>query len=361
MKTDELLYKLMDEMSMEESMLLDEVVLEDVTSMEMHQRKVEHNTLKRQKNLTMAKITQEQKKEQNTNIRLFSKRRIVLLVATFVLMIGMVSFAKEQDWDIQMADMLGLSEAMEELDGGYVKVGVSDTSDDITVIVSQLIGDKNCMWVQLDTDVPWTVEEGGYYLFEDSSGDCYHRSDKLLTGAQTFQSFNNDGYISFMWQFEDYSDINRATIELHINQLVEYKPLEDEEGEEVANVISEGAWELKWENYYAANTITRYPLKKVTLQDGVTAINCVIREVEVSPISIQIKGWKSPWDDISHTHNLLEAVKLKDGTVISCDSSVGGVSNFTVEAFLSKDYVPEIEMTEIEYVVIGGKDFKVAR
>lgn len=361
MKTDELLYKLMDKVSEEEVRVVDKMANFDTNLNRVHQRRIEHNTLKRQEKLIMDRIAQEQQLERKSNIRFFGKRKFVLLVATFILMIGMVGFGKEHDWDIQMADMLGFSDVMEELDGGYVKVDVSDTSDKITVTASQLIGDKNCMWVQLDTDVPWTVEEGGYYLFGDSNADCYCQSTKQLTGAQTFESFNHNGYISFMWQFEDYSDINRATIEIYASQLVEYKPLENEEDEQVTNVISDGIWELKWENCYAANTINRYPFKTVTLEDGEHELDCIIREIEISPISIQIKGWKNPLDDISHTYNLLEAVKLKDGTVIPCSSSVGGVSNFTVEAFLSKDYVPEFDMTEIEYVIIGGEDIKVAK
>ncbi len=390
MKTDALLYECIDELTREEAQLLEDMLLVKANTDERQdlncvQSREEENAWKRQENLTMDKINSEmralktQAGEENakgglradmqedvtksvSKFRLFDRRRLVLLAATFILMFGMVGFAKEHDWDIQMADMLGLTEVMEELEGGYVKVDVSDTSDNITVTASQLIGDKNCMWLQLDTDVPWTVEEGGYYFFGDSSSaECYHQQGKLLTGGQTFHSFNNGGYISFMWQFEDYSDINRATIEIRANQLVEYKPLEKEEDEQITNVISEGSWELKWENCYAANTVTKHPFKKVTLHDGNTEVDCVIHEVEVSPISIQIKGWKSPLDDEDHSYNLLEAVKLKDGTVIECSGSVGGVSNFTVEAFLSKDYAPEIDMTEIEYVVIGGEDIRIAR
>ncbi|MBO5088753.1 MAG: hypothetical protein J6C01_08760 [Lachnospiraceae bacterium] len=385
MKTDELLYEYIDELTGDETLLLDDVLLakegmDELLGVSSVPSREEKNIWKRQENLTLDKIRIEMKESkgenQDENIRrelhsdksqyivksvskrrLFGKRKAVVLVATFILMIGVVGFAKEHDWDIQMADMLGISEAMEDLDGGYVKVGVSDTADDVTITAFQLIGDKNCMWVQLDTNVPWTVGKNGYYLFGDDTMNCYHQPSRGLPGGITYSSYDNNGSVSFMLEFSDFNDINRATVDLWFSKLVMYEPMEN--GNEKETIISDGEWCLKWDNYYAANTVEKNLFKVVKLQEAGEQLTCVIREIEVSPVSIQIKGMKSPTVHTSSTFEILDSVILEDGTEIECFCTQSGISNFAVEGFVSRTDFPEIDMTQVEYIVIAGEKIKI--
>jgi len=385
MKTDELLYEYIDELTGEETVLLDDVILakeqtDEMSGVSSAPSREEENIWKRQENLILDKIRTEMKeskvenKDKNTRRelhsdksqyitkpvlkrRLFGKRKAVVLVATFILMIGMVGFAKEHDWDIQMADMLGISEAMEDLDGGYVKIGVSDTADDVTITASQLIGDKNCMWVQLDTNVPWTVGENGYYMFEDDTMNCYNQPSRGLSGGITYSSYNNNGSVSFMLEFSDFNDINRATVDLWFSKLVMYEPMEN--GNEKETIISEGEWRLKWDNYYAANTVEKNLFRFVTLKEAGEQLTCVIREIEVSPVSIQIQGMKSPTVHTTSPFEILDSVILENGTEIECFCTQCGISNFVVEGFVSRSDFPEIDMTQIEYVVIAGEKIKI--
>ncbi len=385
MKTDELLYEYIDALTGEETLLLDDVILvkerrDERLGISSVSSREEENIWKRQENLTLDKIRVEMKAS-NTEIdeesierelhldklnhiakpvsklRLLGKRKAVVLVATFILMIGMVGFAKEHDWDIQMADKLGISEAMEDLDGGYVKVGVSDTAEDVTVTATQLIGDKNCMWLQLDTTVPWTVGENGYYMFEDDTMNCYHQPSRGLSGGITYSSYDNNGSVSFMLEFSDFNDINRATVDLWFSKLVMYEPMEN--GNEKETIISEGEWRLKWDNYYAANTVEKNLFRLVTLKEAGEQLTCVIREIEVSPVSIQIKGMKSPTIHTTYPFEILDSVILEDGTEIECFCTQSGISNFVVEGFVSRADFPEIDMTQIEYVVIDGEKIKI--
>lgn len=363
MKIENLLYEIMGEITEKEAVWLENGMEEA----QKQKRQIQRKRLKVQEKLAMDKIHTEMKQtdsvdEKGSSLIHLSKKKIVLWVAVLVMMIGMVGFAKEYDWDIEMAEMLGLSGVMKELEGGYVEVDVSVTSEGVTVTASQLIGDKNNMWLQLDTNVPWNVEEGYYYMWGDNlQVKCYYR-DKELTGGQTFYSFNHNGYVSFMWHFQGYDNINRATICIQAEELLEYQPAENEKDEEICKVISEGTWKLEWENHYAPNTITRHPFKKVECKAGNEEMECIIHEVEVSPVSIKIKGWKSPTVDVFEgDFALLEAVKLKDGTVIPCESSQRGMSNFKVEEYLSIDYAMEIDMSEMEYVTIGGEDIRIAK
>lgn len=385
MKIDELLYEYIDEVTGEETEFVDDMLLikesvDEMSGVSSVSSREEENIWKRQENLIMNKIRTEMKelkaeageedakRELHSDVqehitkpalkrRLFGKRKAVVLMAAFILMIGMVGFAKEHDWDIQMADKLGISDAMEELDGGYMNIDVSDTVDNVTVTASQLIGDKNCMWVQLDTNVSWTAGEDGYYLFDDSVMDCYHQPSRTLPGGITYYSYNNNGLVSFMLEFSDFNDINRATVELWFSKLVMYEPTEV--GNEKETVLCDGEWKLKWDNCYASNVITKTLFDIVTLKEGGEQLTCVIREIEVSPVSIRIKGMKSPTNHSNYAFEILDSVILEDGTEIECFCTQSGISNFAVEGFVSKSDFPEIDMTQIEYVVIAGEKIKI--
>lgn len=368
MKTDELLYEMMQDIKDKEAVWL-EKELQDSSTNQMIMKKAK---LQRQEKLTMDKIyaemesskTQEnQERRGNVSLRLGGKK-LVLLVAAAVMMLGMVAFAKEKDWDIEMAEMLGLSSVMEELDGGYVKIGASDSSDGIKVIATQGIGDKNSMWVQLDTDLQWDVGEEGYYIFELADAHWY-RGNNMLPGAQQMYSYNNNGTVSFMWYFTAHEDINRARVEIALGELRAYESLADEDE---GYIVSDGSWKLAWENCYASNVVSVRPYEKVTVhsEDGTKQLDCVIREIEISPVSMQVKAWKSPLKDIGTLGNRcylsVDSIVLKDGTKITLDGwSSAGISNFGMDCFYSFEEMQAVAIDEIDYLTIGGKEIKVAR
>lgn len=364
MKIDELLYNATDELNEKEMELLDQVMDMEVSS-------EERNTWKRQENLAMNKIKTElqagKKKieeEPTKKHRLFGKRKVVLLVATLILMIGMMSFAKEQDWDIRMADMLGLSGVMENLDGGYVKIGVGDVEDRITITATQGIGDKNSMWVQLDTDLAWQVGENGYYTFEVDDGHWY-KGVNQLSGEHQLYSYNNNGYVSFIWYFTGYEEINRSRVEVYLSQLRAYDTLEDDDE---GYIVSDASWEFEWENCYAPNTVHVRPYKTVTMQSEFSGrkMDCFITKIEISPISMWIEAWKSPFENSKVGDSMflsVDSITLQDGTKIIMDNgfSSAGMSNFRTDCFLDFNDMQSVKVDEIDYVTICGKDIKIAR
>ena len=368
MKTDELLYEMMQEINDKEVVRLEK----ELKELSMDQTIMGKKKLQRQEKLTIDKIYEEiersekqedQTRRGNASMR-FAGKKLVLLVAAAVMMLGMVAFAKENDWDIEMAEMLGLSGVMEELDGGYVKIGTSDNSDGIKVTATQGIGDKNSMWVQLDTDLQWDVGEEGYYIFELADAHWY-RGNNMLPGAHQMYSYNNNGTVSFMWYFTAYEDINRARVEIALSELRAYETLADEDE---GYIVSEGSWKLEWENRYASNIVSVRPYKKVTVhsEDGTNKLDCVIREIEISPVSMQVKAWKSPLDDIGTLGNMcylsVDSIILKDGTKLTLDGwSSAGTSNFGMHCFYSFEDMQAVATDEIDYITIGGEDIKVAR
>lgn len=372
MKTDELLYEMMQDINDKEADKLEK-------EFNVNRKSVNKAELEKQEKLTMDKIYAEMENEMvsegqgeeksgNKSVH-FGRKRLVILIVAAVMMLGMVAFAKDNDWDIEMAEMLGLSGVMEELDGGYVKIGVSDTSNDITVTATQGIGDQNSMWVQLDTDLKWDVGEEGYYLFDVADAHWYkkdwYKGYDILTGGHQMYSYNNNGMVSFMWYFTAYEDINRARIEIILGELRAYETLaDDDEG----YIVSDGSWKLEWENCYASNTVSIRPYKKVTAQseDSSRKIDCVVSEIEISPVSMQVKAWKSPLKDIGRAGDVVylsvDSITLKDGTEIILDGwSSAGTSNFKMDCFLDFDNMRSIDIDEIDYITIGGKDIQIAR
>lgn len=392
MKTDELLYEYIDELIGEEMVLLDDVILvkeqvNEMTGVSSVSAR-EENVWKRQENLTLNKIRTEMKElkdeagedDANKEIhsdtleqiekpvlkhRLFGKRKAVVLVAVFVMMVGMVVFAREKDWDIEMAERIGLSGAMEKLDGGYVKIGVSDRSDDITITATQGIGDKNSMWVQLDTDLSWDVGEDGYYVFEVSDAHWY-KGANILAGAHQMYSYNNNGKVSFIWYFMGYEDVNRARNEVYLSDIRAYETLEDEDE---GYVVSTGSWEFEWENCYAPNTVVVRPYKTVTMQSerSSNTMDCFVTEIEISPVSMWAVAWKSPFERFETSDDMVylsvDSITLTDGTTIMLDNgfSSAGTNNFQADCFLNFDDLQSVDVEKIDYITMGGEDIQVAR
>lgn len=356
MKTDDLLYEMMGEVSREETDRLERILQDDGLSSK--DRCGDKQRLKMQEQRTMEKIHGQVKKEKSSYLIHFRKRRLVFLMVAAVMMLGMLGFAKEKDWDIQMAEMLGLSSVMPELDGGYVEVDVSDTCEGITVTAAQAIGDQNSQWIQFDTNVPWTVSDTGCYLMDDFSLKYYGKMENQLPGAQEFYSYNNHGYVSFICYSKNFEKINRARIVAEFQNLRKYETSKDEEG----TLVQEGKWEFEWKNYYVANTVVEHPFQVVELAGEKGTFSCMIHKIEISPVSIRIEAVRHPLLERKELDYLyVDSVTLQDGTEISVEGMTsGGIENsFALDGFLSIKELGEVNMKDIQSITIGGEEIEV--
>lgn len=356
MKNDDLLYEVMETINQEEADMLEGTLQDDKW---FHKnRRMEKKLLKMQEQRTMDKIHAQMKKGESPYRVHFGKRRLVFLIAAAVMMLGMFGFAKEKDWDIQMAEMLGLSSVMPELEGGYVQVGVSDTCEGITVTASQAIGDQNSQWIQFDTNVPWSVSDTGCYLMDDFSFSYYDKMDNFIPGGQEFYSYNNNGYVSFICYNTNFEKINRARVETNFRGLRKYENEQDEEG----TLIQEGKWELAWKNCYVANTVVEHPFKVVELEGENGTFSCMIHKIEISPVSIRIEAVRYPiWAQKEVDSLYIDSVTLKNGTEIPVEGiGSGGIeNNFALDSFFSFEELGNVNMKDIQYITIGGEQIEV--
>lgn len=329
MKTNELLYELMEEVNDTETMLL------------ACDSEISKETLKRQTQLTMDKIHAQKLRK----ARSFRGKRMVILVAAAVMLFGVVAFAKENSWDVEMAEMLGLSGVMEKLDGGYVRIDESDSQSDIEVTAVQSIGDQNSQWIQFDTNIPWTVGVEGYYMFEDCMFRFTEKSGNVIAGGAEFYGYNNNGMVSFMLYAIGVENINRANVTVRLENLYEYENVEAK-----GKLLSEGGWNLAWTNCYAPNTITKYPLAVVDA--------FWIQKIEITPISMYVEAF-APYSQ--ETRNfVVEQITLKDGTVVPCREQTGGISNgMLYESFVVYEDWNRVNIEEIVSVKINGKEIAI--
>ena len=331
MKTDKMLYELMDEIDDREAEMLNKYV------------SVSGATLKRQEKLIMDKIYEQMPKRKSA-VR--GRRKLVILVAVAVMMFGTAVLAKEQDWDVEMAELLGLSNVMDALDGGYVKIGKSDRQDNITVTAVQSIGDRNSQWIQFDTDIPWTVGEDGSYMFDESRFQFTRKNGGIITGGSQFYSYDNNGKVSFMLYAVGVEKINRANVTVCLGDLYEYESVGG-----AGKLLSEGEWNLAWTNYYAPNTITRYPM---ALADDIW-----IQKIEMSPVSVYVEG-VAPRSKEMQEFIDVEGVKLEDGTIIFCRELTGGIkNNMFYESFVTYEDWNSVDVEEIVSVKINGKEISI--
>ena len=144
MKIDDMLCEMLDTVNDTEAEMLDKTLAE--LKNKKLQRRTEKLTLKVQKKLAMDKIYAQAHREGTLKFRYPGKRRIVLLMVVFIMALGVAVSAKENDWDIQMAEMLGLSGVMEEMEGGYIPLTVSQLRHHRRLVTRIPNG---CSWIQM--------------------------------------------------------------------------------------------------------------------------------------------------------------------------------------------------------------------
>lgn len=340
MKNKDLLYELMEEINDTEVAMIEKGIDESV----------DEALLKRQEDMAMDKIRSQMSKEELSRVKRSSgvrfRRKFVVLVAAAVMMFSMVAFARANDWDIEFLSAIGLNGAMEELEGGYVEIGESDTSDGITITATKSIGDKNNQWIQLDTDVPWTIGEDGYYSFEDVEFEFNKSIGKVGGHSEIWFSYNNDGKVSFLIEVNA-KDINRLQVNITIKKLYQ---CEDVNEEDEQTLISDETWELCWKNYYSPNTVTKYPM--ATIDD------LVINKIELSPISIRVEAVGKYSQEDSERLNV-EQITLDDGTVIQCKNNSAGNNGIFLRSDNFYGDFECIDVERIEAVTINGELVKI--
>ncbi len=359
MKNKDLLYELMEEINDTEADMIEKNLYD------LEEESVDDVSLKRQESLVLDKIhaelgeqhlTEQTSKGKKASKRKINKRKFVVLVAAAVMMFSMIVYARVNEWDIEFAKLIGLNGAMEELDGGFVKIDKSVKKGDITITAVQSIGDKNNQWIQFDTDVPWTIGESEeeYYMFEDVDIELNKLFGRAEGCSAMWYCYNNNGNVSLLLQLSE-KDINRLNVNIKLKNLYQCNDA-DENSEDI--LVSGETWEFEWKNYYSSNTITRHPKTKI---DDLT-----IDTIEVTPISIRVEATGS-YSESDSERLWVDEITLSDGTIIPCIEEGGGCRD---GMYMHKEYFYGenlddyenykcIDVDEIVSVTINGEEIEI--
>lgn len=287
-----------------------------------------------------------------------NRKKIFIILAAAVMMFGtVVSASQYYDLDIRLQKMIGSSEVMKDLSGGFVQIGVSDTDKDVTVTATQAIGDKNSQWIILDTNIPWEAGKEGYYMFENFNILFYKKTQTPKPGGYSVESYNNNGFVSFFISAE-IQNINRLSVCFSMDKILEYDSVEDDV--EDGRMVSDGSWKLGWKNKYAANAKVSYPMKTVDFStENGTNFSALIYKIEYSPLNIRVEMIKNPKKQVSTQLEDAEitSVTLKDGTVVPAQASQGGSYNNTfLYTSISFESMGKINLEEVKSITIGGEE-----
>lgn len=329
---------------------------------------------------------------------LHSKRLVLLLAATMVMMLGLTAAAaKRNDWDIALLNFMGISNgASLQLESGEVQINEmagshcvdygtvdSGVERDVTVTAASSIGDKNEVYIRIETD---------YILPEDFNPE----TDYILPGeyhmnvspnksgyGSIFTFFTEGNRLGFLLSISNCEDVNRSTISLQMEDFYLYHDLNiGDSSEETLNesagnphdgkgeypventppekeLLCEGSWDLSWQFRYESNTET-YRMLHPFENNGVTYY---LTKVEISPISIRMEAFRMPQDrQKPHPTDWLEEIHLTDGSVIPIahESSAGLKNGMFADSYVGIEVFGDALIPEnVEKIVIMGRDIEL--
>jgi len=305
------------------------------------------------------------------------KRLIIWgLAAVLTLALGLtVMAAGEREWDIALVNFMGLSDANTlQLASGMVEINQAQTvlctdyqkvesgeSKEVTMTAVSSIGDKNEVYVRIETDydIPDGFNEETDYILPDDFR--LEISPNKGYGAQ-FTSFVEDNKLGFLFEISNCKDVNKAEIALFMKDLYWYHDLNAKDEDEVKpkELVCQGEWQLKWKYHYKSNTKIKRFLNKSFEADGCTY---KLTKVEISPISIRLEAYRSNRDrDRAHSDMWLQEIRFTDGRILKVEDAGGsGMHNgiFAHSYIGAKELGETIDPKEVESLVIGGKEIKI--
>ena len=304
------------------------------------------------------------------------RKRFAVLALAAVLLMGLcigVFAGSNPDWDVEILKFMGLngSETF-QLESGEVEIQVYDSCEavektgikEVKIMAVSSIGDRNsgCIRVETDYELPEGFdEETDYIMPRNYSLNILDRKGKFIEHGSTTGYMNMDGKLGYMIYIIGCEGLNTAQIKLKFEDFYLYHDLGMETGGKEKELLLEGTWELTWKYAYQSNT-KRYKMLKSIEIDGE---KFYITQIDVSPLSVWIRGFRMPWDrKKGHAEFSIDRIGYKDGTVLNVGgwSSSGNRDGIWIDTFLgTTEMGTTIDADKIESIVIDGNEIQLKR
>lgn len=334
-------------------------------------------------NKILEKIGQKQEDVESKPImRRRKKRMFVVLVAAIVAAIGLTAGAATQnDWDIALMNLMGISDADSiQLEGGKVEIAIDASCSGIdyadnpageqkTINVTKItsIGDKNNAYIRIDTDydVPADFNETTDYILPDDTDISIQknaRGDFNPSGwGSMFTSVYDNGKLSFVFNITGCENLNRSYVVVDVSNLYLHHDKEDGDEQLEENLIFAGSLHLEWKYSYRANAKTTRMLKRLDA-DGT---QIMVDKVTVTPLDIHIHGYSvESVEGGNSSLDLLriDAITFKDGTTIVPEGvSQGGIGDrHELDTHTNIEQIGQgLDVDNIESITVHGEVIKI--
>lgn len=309
----------------------------------------------------------------------FLRRELLVFGLAAILLIGLCVTAlgaSNHDWDIALIQAMGLSNTDTlQLESGEVQINeaVSASATEylngkeekkvVTITAVNSIGDKNSAFIQVNTDyrVPIGFDREEDYMIANDI--CIHISRKnpkkgsITTNlaAVTEVTVNEEGYVNLLIEISGCKNLNKSYVTINIKDLYLYEEgfvNDDARGE----LLLKGEWTLQWKYEYKSNTKTFYMLKPIQINEETYYIS----KIELSPISIQIDGFRMPWnrkEEYDGDVFAVNEIRYEDGTVQKLDgiNSAGCNNGIWFDTFIGIHQLKEpVDTKQVKAILMNG-------
>ena len=330
------------------------------------------------------RILQEVLGKQENSAKKRGHKKWLVLALTAVLLMGLgitVAAAKEHEWDIELIRFMGIKDINTfQLESGEVQINQGQKSmcvdygssavgeeKEIEMRAVSAIGDKNEVYIRMETDyvLPEDFDPATDYVLPKD----YNLSISPNNGyGATFTYFAEDNKLGFLMAISNCEDVNKATISIHMEDLVLYHDLNASDSDSSAlnqgdsveeeTLLCSGAWDLEWTFNYKSHTKTYHKLHKFQSE----GVDYYLTKIEISPISIRMEAFCLPGDYKEIPQDWLEKICFSDGTELLIeDMSSAGIRNrMFAESYVGIEQLGgTIEPKKVKKLVIGGEEVKV--
>lgn len=306
------------------------------------------------------------------------KKRFFILGIAAIMLLGLclTAFASSNpDWDIELLRFMGLDESETfQLESGEVKIQVYDSftateydaegnpsEKEVKIMAVSSIGDKNsaCIRIETDYELPEGFDETTDYIMPGNySLNVYEKPGKIIEKGwgSTMGYMNLDGKLGYMIYITGCQGLNKSHVKVRFEDFYLYHDLEKKEEEREEELLLKGEWELTWRYAYKSNVRSYQMLKRIELDD----VPYYITNIEVSPLSVQINGFRMPWNrKKDYAGFKIERIQYKDGTGLEVGgwSSAGNHNGMVFDTFLgTTEMKTTIDVNNIKSIVIGGNE-----
>lgn len=299
--------------------------------------------------MTLNKIPSQKNKK-------LSKRKLLIGILVATMMICTVTMAKEYfdpNLDGYFTNLLNIDKNNTSLSGAGTNLNQSITKNNLTVTVTQTLGDEHTLYILVDIIAPENMSSLSCPGFSEYDITLDKMSSSGLSIEEIEDENPKDNKYRFLMSYNTNSNLTRMQITLNLKDFGYFSDKKND----LIPLIKDN-WELSWKLNYK-NTSKKFKVNHFVKENKYKSI---ITNIEISPISISANLIGCSYDDFE-----IKSLTMKDGTIYSTtyDNSANSLfsgghgSSSILKSYTSINFQKIINIDDIESVTIGNETIKL--